>query len=152
MRERFSIALLAAAGLGACLGLAGCRGQRQDTVLSWALNPSHTWRATVVQREYFIDGHRDAAPTTYVLLDAGSGAPEYENGQEFTEAEVVMKPSRCGPLRLTWTGDESLEVRCEKCGLALSAAGRHASGVGKIRVEYAGFPERSSWEAGGETR
>jgi hypothetical protein len=147
MRRNCRIVLLVWAGVTG-LPLAGCRGQRQDTVLTWAENPSHTWRAAVVQREYFIDGHADDAPVTYVLLDAADGAPNYENGQDFKESQVVMKPSRCGPLSLKWTSDMALTVRCEKCGLALAEAGRHATGMGAIRVEYADFPDRSSWETG----
>lgn len=144
MKRYLEIVLVGIAGLV----LPGCRGQRQDTVLTWAESPSHTWRAAVVQREYFIDGHPDDAPTTYVLLDAADGPPNYENGQSFKESQVVMKPSRCGPLSLQWTSDTALQVTCEKCGLALAEAGRHATGMGAIRVDYVDFPERSSWEAG----
>jgi hypothetical protein len=131
------------------LSLGGCRGgQRQDTVIASVANASHTYRATVLLREYYVEGHVDGSPTTYVLLDRDTGKPEYEPGEEFKESQVVMKPSQCGPLSLQWEDDTSLKVICEKCGLALSAVGQHASGVGTIQVSYEGFPDMSSWEAG----
>ena len=142
-----AVSWLGITGLGAMsLCLVGCRAQTQDTLLSWAENPSHRWRAVVVQREYFMDGHRDGAPAMYVLLEQADGAPKYENGQEFEKSEVVMKPLRCGPLSVHWTGDLALEVECERCGLALAEAGPHAGTMGPVRVEYSGFPEQSSWE------
>jgi hypothetical protein len=129
------------------LVLPGCKADtRQDTVLTSAVNPSHTYRATVVLRQYYVDGKFDTAPTTYVLVDPDTGRPEYGNGEDFKDAQVVMKPTQCGPLSLKWVDDSTLKIRCEKCGLALSALGEHASGVGAVRVEYEGFPEMSSWE------
>jgi hypothetical protein len=130
------------------LCLWGCQGsQRQDTVVSSVTNPSGTYRATIVVREYFIDGHLDNSPTTYVLLDKNSGKPEYDGGQDFRDSEVVMKPAQCGPLSLRWDDDHTLKILCEKCGIALSAIGQHARGVGAIQVDYEGFPDMSSWEA-----
>jgi hypothetical protein len=148
MRSWKAIFWAALCGLGV-----GCRGnQRQDTVIAWVVNPSHTWRATIVLRESFIDGHVDDAPMTYVLLDQGSGAPHYDNGQDFPDAAVVMKSTRCGPLSLKWLDDQALQITCEKCGLALNALGPHPTGVGAIRVDYAGFPEHSSWEPAPQPR
>lgn len=130
-------------------GLGGCRNNdRQDTVIASAVNPSHTYRATVILRQYFVDGKSDASPTTYVLLDRDTGKPNYANGAEFRDAEIVMKPSQCGPLNVRWEDDRLLKVVCEKCGLALSAVGQHAGGMGAIRIQYEGFPEMSSWESG----
>jgi hypothetical protein len=130
------------------LCLCGCRrSDRQDTVTGSAANASHTYRATVILRQYYVDGKFDTSPTTYVLLDPDSGAPNYSNGVDFKDSQVVMKPSQCGPLTVQWTGDHELKVICEKCGLALSAVGQHASNVGAIRIAYEGFPEMSSWEA-----
>ena len=100
----------------------------------------------MVQRQYFMDGRQDKAPTMYVLLERADGPPDYENGQDFERSEVVMKPERCGPLTVEWTGDLALRVKCDQCGLALAEAGRHAGTMGPVRVEYSGFPERSSWE------
>ena len=131
------------------ISLWGCRdGDRQDTVVASASNPSHTYRATVILRQYFVDGKADTSPTTYVLLSKDSGQAKYDNGENFRNDEIVMQPSQCGPLTVQWTGDHVLKVICEKCGLALSAVGQHASGMGEIRIEYDGFPEKSSWETG----
>jgi hypothetical protein len=129
--------------------ICGCRGNdREDTVIASAANPSHTYRATIILRQYFVDGKPDTSPTTYVLLDKDSGKPDYGNGSDFKDSQVVMKPSQCGPLNVRWKDDEDLEIICQKCGLALSAVGQHSSGIGSIRIEYAGFPEMSSWETG----
>ncbi len=138
------------------LGFVGCRaGQRQDTVISSATNPSHTYRATVLLREYFVDGHADNSPTTYVLLDkisGDTGGPEYDQGQDFKDSQIVMKPKQCGPLSLHWPDDNTLKITCEKCGLAVSALGEHANGVGAIQVQYEEFPAVSSWEGGPQGR
>ena len=135
--------------LGVPVFFCGCRGNdRQDTVLSSAANPSHTYRATVILRQYFVDGKIDNSPTTYVLLDQDTGKPDYSNGVDFKESQIVMQPSQCGPLSVQWNDDQTLKVICDKCGIALSAVGQHASGVGRIRIQYEGFPERSSWETG----
>ena len=132
--------------------LCGCKdnkgGQRQDTVLSSASNLSHAWRATVVLRQYLVEGHFDNSPTTYVLLDHDSGKPEYDNGEDFKDSQVVMKTARCGTLSLQWPDEDTLQITCEQCGLALSAVEEHTQGMGAIRVVYAGFPAQSSWEAG----
>ena len=124
-----------------------CRGnQRQDTVITSAANPSRSYRATVILRQYYVDGKFDDSPTTYVVLDKDSGAAAYANGVEFTASQVVMKPTQCGPLSVKWSGDYALTVVCEKCGLALSAVGPHADGLGPIKIQYDGFPQMSSWE------
>ena len=131
------------------LAVGGCReNDRQDTVLSSAANPSHTLRATVLLRQYFVDGKMDNSPTTYVLLDKDAGKPDYANGVNFIDSEIIMKPSQCGPLTVQWTDDKTLKVICDKCGIALSEVGQHASGMGAIRIQYEGFPALSSWEAG----
>lgn len=131
------------------IALIGCKGNdRQDTVIATVANPSHTYRATILLRQYFVEGKVAASPTTYVLLDKDSGNSNYGNGVEFKDSQVVMKPSQCGPLGVQWSGDQVLKVICQKCGLALSAVGQHASGIGPIRIEYDGFPEMSSWETG----
>jgi hypothetical protein len=49
-------------------------------------------------------------------------------------------------LDVQWENDHLLRVICQKCGLALSAVGQHASGMDSIHIEYDGFPEMSSWE------
>lgn len=128
-------------------GFVGCRsGQRVDTVLNSAANSSRTFRATVLLRQYYVDGHLDNSPTTYVLLDKDTGKPDYENGMDFKESQIVMQPSQVGTLTVQWIDDQSLKITCVQCGLALSAVGPHADGVGRIRVVYEGFPETSSWE------
>lgn len=127
----------------------GCKGSdRADTVIASVANPSHTHRATIILRQYFVDGRPDTSPTTYVLLDKDSGKPDFGNGADFKESQIVMKPSQCGPLNLSWRDDQNLEVICQKCGIALSAVGQHASAVDSVRIEYEGFPELSSWETG----
>jgi hypothetical protein len=129
------------------LTVGGCKGNnRQDTVIASAANPSHTYRATIVLRQYFVEGKIDTSPTTYVLLDTDAGKPDYASGAEFKDSQVVMKPSQCGPLDVQWADDHVLKVVCEKCGIALSAVGQHAGSMGPIRIEYEGFPEMSSWE------
>ena len=125
--------------------LSGCK-ERQDTVIASVANPSHTYRATVLVRQYYVDGKVDTSPTTYVLLDKDSGKSDYGNGAEFTDSQVVMKPSQCGPLDAQWVDDHLLKVICQRCGLALSAVGQHVSDVGSVQIEYDGFPEMSSWE------
>jgi len=133
--------------LPVCLVLLGCRAnQRQDTLISSVTNPNHTYRATVLLREFLIDGKVGTSPTTYVLLDRDSGTFDYQQGMDFKESQVVMKPSQCGPVSVKWTDNNALKITCEKCGLALSAIGPHAQGVGAIKIEYDGFPEMSSWE------
>lgn len=142
-RTSFAACLLVAPVLLLC----GCKADtRRDTVLSSVANASHTLRATVILRQYWVDGKFDTAPTTYVLLDTDRGKPAYENGEDFPETQVVMKPSRCGPLSLAWVDETTLKVTCEQCGLALSAVGGYVSGMGQTRIEYAGFPDVSSWE------
>lgn len=127
----------------------GCRGHgRQDTVLSTAANSGHAWRATVILRQYFVDGKLDKSPTTFVLLDKDSGRPGYENGQDFKDSETVLRVNDCGPLMVQWVDDSTLRVICSQCGLALSAIGEHPSAMGSIRVQYDGFPAVSSWEGG----
>jgi len=144
--RQLSILLPVAAGFS--LALPGCnRDTRQDTVISSVANPSRTWRATVILRQYYVDGKFDNSPTTYVILDRDSGKPKYDNGTDFKDSQVVMKPSQCGPISVQWADDRTLRVICEKCGIALSAVGEHPSGIGAIRVQYEGFPAMSSWEA-----
>jgi hypothetical protein len=129
--------------------LAGCKSNtRLDTVTSSVANPSHTLRATVILRQYYVDGKFDTSPTTYVLLDKDTGSAQYSNGAEFPSSQVVLKPSQCGPLDVNWVDDRTLKVICQKCGLALSAVGPHANSQGQIRIEYEGFPDTSSWESG----
>lgn len=131
------------------LAVCGCRGHgRQDTVLSTASNLGQTWRATVILRQYFVDGKLDKGPTTFVLLDQDSPRLNYENGQDFKDSEIVIKANDCGPLTVQWVDDRTLKVICSQCGLALSAVGEHPSAMGSIRVEYEGFPSVSSWEGG----
>jgi hypothetical protein len=133
----------------ATLVLYGCRTtDRRDLIVTFAANPSQTYRATVLLRQRFMDGNVDSSPTTYVLLDRDSGKPNYPNGEEFKDSQVVMKPTHCGALDLRWTDDHALKVICKNCGLALSAVGPHAGEIGPIRIDYEGFPERSSWEPG----
>jgi hypothetical protein len=125
----------------------GCRGsERIDTEISSVANPGHTYRATIVQRQYLVDGKQDSGPTTFVLLDPGYGRVRYGNGEDFNDSRVVMKPVQCGPLRLTWASDTLLKITCDGCGLALSAAGPHAGSMGPVKIEYDGFPDVSSWE------
>jgi hypothetical protein len=100
----------------------------------------------VILRQYYVDGKFDTSPTTYVLLDRDTGKPEFIKGVDFKDSQVVIKPSQCGPLRVEWVDDRTLQVICEKCGIALSAVGEHPSGVGAVRILYEGFPEMSSWE------
>jgi len=97
-------------------------------------------------RQGFVDGKVTTSPTTYVLLDKDSGKPNYPNGVDFTDSQVVMKPEQCGPLQLSWVDDHLLKVNCQNCGLALTAVGRHADTLGPIHIQYDGFPPRSSWE------
>jgi hypothetical protein len=135
--------------LAACFVFCGCRSQdRRDVLVTSVANPSHTYRATILLRQGFVDGNVGTSPTTYVLLDEDSGKPDYPNGVEFRDSQVVMKPDRCGALDLRWTEDHALSVICRNCGLALSAVGPHAGAIGPIRIDYEGFPERSSWEPG----
>jgi len=144
--------------LGVCistalmLALCGCfgnsnGGERIDTVLSSVANPDHAWRATVIERQYVVDGHFDNSPTTYVLVDRDAGKPKYENGEEFKDSHIAMKTSRCGTLSLQWPDARTLQITCEQCGLALSAVEEHTQGMGAIRIVYAEFPAQSSWEA-----
>jgi hypothetical protein len=127
--------------------LAGCHpNTRQDTLIQSLANPSRTLRATVILRQYYVDGKLDTSPTTYVLLDPYTAKPDYDNGTEFKDSQVVIKPSQCGPLSLEWVDDGTLKVICEKCGISLAAVGDHPSGVGSVRIQYEGFPEMSSWE------
>ena len=142
---RISLMLIVAAFCG-CFGDPKGR-ERIDTVMSSVANPGHAWRATVIERQYLLDGHFDNSPTTYVLVDRDAGKPKYENGEEFKDSHIAMKTSRCGPLSLQWTDDSTLQIMCEKCGLALSAVEEHTQGMGAIRIVYAGFPAQSSWEA-----
>jgi hypothetical protein len=141
------VRLGAFAALGAGALLCGCKADtRRDSVVASVENLSHTLRATIILRQYWVDGKFDTAPTTFVLLDSDRGKPDYENGEDFPDSIVVMKPPRCGPLSLAWTDDSTIRVTCEKCGLALDAVGGHVSGIGQTRILYAGFPETSSWE------
>jgi len=131
--------------------LPGCRDTtRHDLLLTSVANATHTLRATIIQRQYFIEGRADTGPTTYVLLDEDQGKPEYENGQEFKPSQIVIEAAQCGPLSVSWDSERALRIRCEKCGLALSALGSHPSVMGlnngSVRVVYDGFPEMSSWE------
>jgi hypothetical protein len=128
----------------------GCKGgERRDTVLSSLASPSRKYRATIVQRQFYVDGKTDSGPTTFVLVGANEGSAKYGNGEDINESEVAMKPTQCGPLSLEWVNDQLLRVRCEQCGLSLASAGPHASSIGAVRIEYDGFPEVSSWEGGG---
>ena len=145
LHYRVNYGVLATVGLA--LLFCGCKADtRRDTVLASAANLSHTLRATVILRQYWVDGKFDTAPTTYVLLDADHGKADYDNGEDFPESTVVMKPSRCGPLSIAWVDEATLKVTCEKCGLALSGVGGYVSGMGQTRIVYAGFPDVSSWE------
>jgi hypothetical protein len=131
----------------ALVAFSGCRGlESRDALLSTAENPSHTRRATVIQRQYVIDGRVENSPTTYVLVSEDRGRPDYPSGVEFPSAEVAMSPLHCGPLTLSWKGDDDLVILCDRCGLSLSAAGQHVDQIGRTRIEYEGFPESSSWE------
>jgi len=137
----------ALAGAFLCAALTGCRSDtRRDTLIESSVNPSHTYRATVILRQYYVDGKFDTSPTTYVLLHPYTAKPEYGNGEDFPQSQVVIQPTQCGALGVEWADDKTLKVICEKCGIALSAVGAHPSGVGAVKVEYQGFPEMSSWE------
>jgi len=142
---RISMLLALAAVCGCFKDLKG--SERFDTVLSSVANQGHTWRATVIERQYVVDGHFDNSPTTYVLLDRDTGRPHYDNGEDFKDSHVAMKTSRCGTLSLQWPDANTLQITCEQCGLALSAVEEHTQGIGAIRIVYAGFPAQSSWEA-----
>jgi hypothetical protein len=129
------------------LVVSGCRNNdRQDTIIASAANPSHTYRATVLLRQHFVDGKADTSPTTYVLLDKDSGKADYPNGVDFKDSQVVMKPTQCGPLGLEWGSDHQLKVICQNCGLALSAVGQHVDDLNSIQIKFENFPETSSWE------
>lgn len=133
-------------GLLAAL-LCGCHSNTHvDTLVQSTSNPSHTYRASVIVRQYYVDTKFDTSPTTYVLLDPYTVKPDYGNGADFKDSEIVMKPTQCGPLGLEWTDDSTLKVTCQKCGISLAAVGEHPTGMGPVRVEYEGFPETSSWE------
>ena len=152
MRGLVSLTRLSLVVAGAVL-LWGCKSDgRRDTVIASVANPSRSLRATIIQRQYFVEGREDNSPTTYVLLDQDAGKPEYEGGQDFKPSQIVIEPSQCGPLSVTWVQDRALKITCEKCGLALSALGSHprAMGVegGSVRIDYEGFPDMSSWESG----
>jgi hypothetical protein len=126
---------------------AGCRSNTHlDTLVQSASNPSHTYRATIILRQYYVDGKFDTSPTTFVILDPYTPKPDYGNGEDFKDSQIVIKPSQCGPLEIEWTDDSTLKVICEKCGISLAAVGEHPSGMGSVRVQYEGFPESSSWE------
>jgi hypothetical protein len=127
------------------ISLTGCKyGKTRDTILSSVPNSTHTYRATVLRREYLLDnGMTDASPTTYVLLDADKGPPTYAPNQRFNAANVVMRPSLCGPLRLEWMSDLVLRIICDKCGLALP---RHLDKVGSVSIVYEGFPDTSFYQ------
>lgn len=128
--------------------LIGCRyGKTRDTVLVSIANANHSSRATVLRREYLLDnGMADASPTTYVLVSKDNGTPSYQYDQTFDPNQVVMRPSQCGPLKLEWTDDLTLEIICEKCGLGLNALGNNAAKVGPTRIVYKDFPQKSFWE------
>ncbi len=134
--------------VAASLMSAACRyGKTRDTVLTSIPNASHSYRATVLQRQYLLNnGMTDASPTTYVLVDKDNGIPSYGYDQTFDRSQVVMRPSQCGPLKLHWADDLTLEIICEKCGLALNALGNNAAKVGPVRIVYKDFPQKSFWE------
>ena len=126
----------------------GCRGlDSRDILMESVTNVSHTRRASVIVRQFVIDGRvDDNPPVTYVLLSDDHGEPRYPAGVDFPEDEVVMKPVHCGRLSLEWNGDDNLMIVCERCGLSMSAIGHHAMQMGITKIEYVGFPEASSWE------
>ncbi len=128
--------------------LIGCRyGKTRDTVLISVANANHSYRATVLRREYLLDnGMTDASPTTYVLLDEDKGTPSYKYDQEFDTRHVVMRPDQCGPLGLEWMSDQTLKIICKQCGLSLDSLGKHVDRVGSIKIEYEGFPAKSFYE------
>jgi hypothetical protein len=140
--------LLSLLVLIASVMLNGCKnGKTRDTVMSSVSNPTHSFRATVLRRQYLLDnGMEDASPTTYVLLERDAGPPSYAYGQDFKGSDVVMRPSQCGPLRLMWIDDQTLQIICDKCDLALHSLGNHADKIGPIRIVYEGFPTKSFWE------
>lgn len=139
-------------GILVLIVLSGCRGvESRDALLSTVSSPSHTRRATIIQRQYVIDGKVENSPATYVLVSDDTGEPSYPSGVDFPAAEVVMKPAHCGPLKLTWNGDDDLVIVCDRCGLALAAAGEHVNQIGKTKIEYEGFPDSSSWETAPQT-
>jgi len=71
--------------------LCACRDTiRQDMVIPSAVNSSHAYRATVIQRQYYVDGKFDTSPTTYVILDKYSGTAKYENSLRFKESQIIM--------------------------------------------------------------
>ena len=134
--------------LSMAFGLCGCRGKsHQDTLVASVANPSRTYWATILLRQGVTDGSVDTTPTTYVLVDKSTGKPHYSSYAEFKESQIAMKATQCGALEVQWMSDLALTVICQNCGLALPAA-QHATGVVAIRVDYEGFPERSSWEPG----
>ena len=147
MRKRTkSCIALGGVGLFAAV-LCGCHpNTRLDTLVQSTSNPSHTYRATIIVRQYYVDGKFDTSPTTYVLLDPYTVKPDYGNGADFKDSQIVIKPSQCGALAIEWTDDSTLKVICQKCGISLAAVGEHPSGMGSVRVQYEGFPEMSSWE------
>jgi len=128
--------------------LSGCRGlESHDVLLQTVANASHTRRATMIQRQYVIDGRvENSPPVTYVLLSDDHGDPSYPSGVDFPADQVVMKPTHCGRLTLEWNGDQDLMIVCESCGLSMAAVGQHADQLGMTKIEYEGFPESSSWE------
>jgi hypothetical protein len=128
--------------------MSSCRSlDSRDILMESVANASHTRRATVIVRQFVIDGRvDDNPPVTYVLLGDDQGEPHFPAGEDFPADQVVTKPTHCGRLSLEWNGDDNLQVVCERCGLSISALGQHADQVGLTKIEYVGFPDSSSWE------
>jgi hypothetical protein len=143
LKSRLSLLVLIASMM-----LSGCKhGKTRDTVLASVSNPSHSFRGTVLRRQYLLDnGMEDASATTFVLLEKDGGPPSYAYDQDSKGGHVVMRPSQCGPLRLMWIDDRTLQIICDKCGLALHSLGNHADKIGPVQIVYEGFPTKSFWE------
>jgi len=78
---------------------------------------------------------------THVLVRKGSGAYTYPAGANFPDADVAMAMPQCGPLRLEWPDDQTLQIVCDHCGRHLQDADMRVDQPGDLRILYSNFIE-----------
>ena len=118
------------------IGITGCRTPPNDLLLTSVVSPDGDYRATVIQRTY---RNTFRSGDTYVLVRKGRSAYNYPAGADFPDAQIALAMPQCGPLKLEWRDNLTLQVTCDKCGRFLKDADQHVDKLGDVQILYSGF-------------
>jgi hypothetical protein len=142
------------AATAAMVTTTACRkAQPYDFIRGSVVSPDGNYVATMIDRRYresFMsrDARKYREPITsgdaYVLVRKRSEAYPYPTGADFPVADVAFAMPQCGPLKLEWRDDLTLEIMCDQCGRSLKEADRRADKLGEMRILYSAFAEEEA--------